>query len=238
MFEKVKYKIILGLTGTIDRLDGKQDIILDKCPIFDRISMEEAINNGWLSQYVEYKVLIEPDDIDKYKEFNEVFMKCFAKFNFDFGLAMSCVSGERKGSRLIKKAYQVQHDFAKSLCTLHRNHPEYQSKVREIFAEVKGATYAWSKALRDRKDYIMNHPEKIEITKMILNARKDKKCITFSSTIKVAEKIGIGYVLHSGQTKKKRGMTKEEFDALETGVLNTSKALDCGEQKIIVPFVW
>lgn len=228
VFEKVKYKIILGLTGTIDRLDGKQTLLTDKCPIIDSITMEEAIGNGWLSPYVEYKVLIEPDDLDVYRKHHQDFMKYFAKFNFDFKLAMECVSGRKVGTKVVMKAFQVQYEYAKSLCSLPIHHPNYKSTVSELFAEIKASAYAWNKALRDRKDYVMNHPKKVEIAKQILNARLDKKCITFSATKKAAEEINIGHVLHSGQTKKKRGITKDEFDALETGVLNTSKALDCG----------
>lgn len=229
VFQKVKYKIILGLTGTIDRLDGKQTLLTDKCPIVDTVSMEESIKNGWLSPYTEYKVLIEPDDIEVYQQHHRDFMKYFAKFNFDFNLAMECVGGRKRGNVVVMKAFQVQYEYAKSLCTLPTNHPNYRNTVSEIFAEIKACAYAWNKALKDRKEYVMNHSKKVEIARQILQARSDKKCITFSATKKAAEEIGIGYVLHSGKTKKKRQLTKDEFDALETGVLNTSKALDCGE---------
>lgn len=228
VFEKVKYKIILGLTGTIDRLDGKQTLLTDKCPIIDQLTMEEAIKNKWLAPYTEYKVLVEVNDIDVYKKHNEDFMKYFAKFNFDFDLAMQCVSGVKVGNRIIKKAHQVQYDYAKKICTISPYSSTYNDAVRQIFGEIKASAFAWNRALRARKEFVMNHPKKIEITKKILEARKDKKAITFSATIKAAEEIGIGYVLHSGKTKKKRGIVKDEFDKLDTGVLNTSKALDVG----------
>ena len=228
VFEKVKYKIILGLTGTIDRLDGKQTLLTDKCPIIDSITMEEAISKKWLAPYNEYKLLIEPDDLDEYRKHHQDFMKYFAKFNFDFNLAMECVGGRKSGVKVVMKAYQVQYEYAKKLCTLPVNHPNYRATLTEIFNEVKACAYAWNKALKDRKAYVMDHPKKVEIARQILNARADKKCITFSATKKAAEEINIGYVLHSGKTKKKRQLTKDEFDALETGVLNTSKALDCG----------
>ena len=41
--------------------------------------------------------------------------------------------------------------------------------------------------MRKRKEFIYNHPKKMEVAKKILEARKDKKGITFSSTIKQAE---------------------------------------------------
>ena len=229
VFKQVNYKLIFGLTGTIDRLDGKQFLLTDKCPIIDQISMEEAISKKWLSPYIEYQVLIDVDDIDEYKTHHIDFMKYFAKFNFNFDLAMQCVGGIKKGPKVIKKAHEIQYDYAKSLCELPVTHPQYHSMVREIFSEIKASAYAWNTALKKRKEFVMNHPKKIELTQKILNARPDCKAITFSATIAAAEKIGMGYVLHSGKTKKKRGIVKEEFDKLDKGVLNTSKALDCGE---------
>ena len=57
---------------------------------------------------------------------------------------------------------------------------------------------------------------------------QDKKCITFSKTIKIAEQIKYGKVLSSKETKKKGRMTLEEFKSASVGVLNTSKMLDEG----------
>ena len=39
IFEKVKYKLILGLTATFERLDGKHVIMQNYCPIVDRIGI-------------------------------------------------------------------------------------------------------------------------------------------------------------------------------------------------------
>ena len=82
--------------------------------------------------------------------------------------------------------------------------------------------------MRGRKTFVQSHPKKIEIARKILEARRDKKCVTFSATIKDAEKIGIGYVLHSKQSKKNNKEILEKFNNEETGVLNSSKAVDVG----------
>lgn len=227
VFDKVKYKLILGLTGTLDRLDGKETLLKEKCPIIDEISMQDAIDNGWLSDYQEYKVLLDVD-LESYKDANQRFLKYFSVFNFDFNLAMACMSGVKSKNRVIKKPHVVRYEYAKKLCTLSPHDANYYSTVSNINKELTASVYGWGKALRERKDFVMNHPKKVEIAKLILNNRLDKKCVTFSATIKQAEKIGIGYTLHSGQTKKKRGITKDEFDKIDVGVLNTSKSIDCG----------
>ena len=66
-----------------------------------------------------------------------------------------------------------------------------------------GVVMKWMKAMRKRK-FVLSHPKKIEITKKILNARKDKKVSHFCNTIKDAESIKMGYVLHSKQKKKRK----------------------------------
>lgn len=227
VFERVKYKLILGLTGTLDRLDGKEVLLKEKCPVIDEITTKEAIEKGWLSPYKEYKVLLDVNLTD-YNNANQDFLKYFSVFNFDFNLAMNCVTGEKKGTKVIKPSHLVRYEYAKKRCTLPLNHPQYTSTVKALHSEITASAFGWSRSLKIRKDFVMSHPKKLEITRMILNARKDSKAITFSATIKDAEAIGIGYVLHSGKTKKKRGIIATEFNLLEKGVLNTSKSLDVG----------
>ena len=70
--------------------------------------------------------------------------------------------------------------------------------------DMDGIVFTWLRCLKERKSYILNHPKKIEITKKILEARPYTKAITFSGSIKQAEKIGIGFVVHSGKTKRKK----------------------------------
>ena len=79
VFERVKYRMILGLTATLERLDGRHKIIEKYCPIIDSISLEEALQNGWVSDYVEYKVYIDAD-ISEYREYNREFSEHFRLF--------------------------------------------------------------------------------------------------------------------------------------------------------------
>lgn len=75
-FEIFKAKdpsIVLGLSATFDRLDGKQELLAKYCPVCDVITVKEAIANKWLSPYKEYKVLIEVEDIEVYREANKAF---------------------------------------------------------------------------------------------------------------------------------------------------------------------
>lgn len=84
------------------------------------------------------------------------------------------------------------------------------------------------RAMKARKDFILSHPKKIEVARKILEARPNSKAITFSSTIKMAESIGIGYTMHSQKKAKENQKILEKFNEAESGVLNTSKAANQG----------
>ena len=211
IFVKVKYSIILCLTATMERLDGKHVLIERYAPIIDRISIEEAVENKWLAPVKEYKVLLEVD-LTEYKKVNAEFIEHFAFFRNDFNLAMDCVTDWKKRN-LYRDFLYVGSDS------------EEKSRVgKQILTQAMG----FSRCLHFRKNFIASHPKKIEVCNLILEHRKDKKAITFSQTIKIAEKIKYGDVLSSKQTKKKRKVTFEEFVEMKVGVLNSSKALNAG----------
>lgn len=221
-------RLVLGLSATFNRLDGKHAILAFHCPVIDTLTISEALENEWLSPYTEYKVSIEADDIDQYKEENIKFLNAFAYFQNDFTLTMNCVNGIRKGKILVKPSHFVRYEYAQTLCTLDKYHPRYKEVVSNIFKEVTAMAFVWSRALHARKNYVANHSRKLELTRQILEARPYSKAITFSATIKQAEKIKYGYVVHSGKTKKKNKLTMEEFAKLSVGVINTAKSLDEG----------
>lgn len=211
IFQCVKYKIILGLTATLERLDGKQRIIEKYCPVVDKISIEDALLNDWLSPYREYKVLLDVD-LTEYLENNKKFYDYFSFFDNNFQLAMSCATDWKARNALCDRMYKGTDKVEKSAMN------------KRILINAMG----FNRTLQKRKQFIYNHPKKVEIANLILQHRTDKKCITFSNTIAMAEKIKYGKVYSGKDTKKKGRTTIEEFTRLETGVLNTSKKCDEG----------
>jgi len=209
LFEMCTPTMILGLTATFERLDGKH-ILLDKlCPICDTITVKEATEAGWLSPYKEYKVMIDVD-LTEYNIVNQQFMEHFSFFNYDFDLAMKCVTNS---SVRMQYAMYIQPD------------PKFR---KQIIGETAAHAFAWNRALKARKDFVKNHPKKLEIAELILEHRKNCKAITFNSTIAQCEKFKIGSIVHSGNTKKKNRLTMEEFNEVKTGVIHSSKSLTEG----------
>lgn len=202
VFDVVDYKMILCLTATLNRIDKKEEIIKKYAPVVDSITLREAEENGWVSPHKEYAVLLDVD-LTEYNELNRKFNSYFAYFNWDFNLALNCCSD-----------WKLRNSFAKQMGV--------QPK------EVLKMSVEWGRYMRKRKEFIMSHPKKLEICRKILNARKDKKCLTFSATISDAEAIGIGDVIHSKKSKTKNKKIIEEFNNKSCGVLCSSKSADCG----------
>ena len=195
--------VVLGLSATFNRLDGRHELLAKYCPICDIITIKEATENKWLSPYKEYKVVLVVDDIYKYDEYNRQFYDSFSFFEFNFETAMKCLT-----NIIFRRTYG--------------------KKMGVSASEMDAIVFTWSRSLRGRKSFVMDHPKKLEITRKILQARPMSKAITFSATIKQAEKIGGGLVVHSGKTKKKNRITVEEFSRMSTGVIHTAKSLDEG----------
>jgi len=203
VFDHRNPSMVLGLSATFNRLDGRQELLNKFCPVCDTINIQEAIRNKWLSPYVEYKVLIEPDDINEYREANRQFQESFSIFNSDFQLAMNCLTN------IITRR-------------------TYGKKMGMSASDLDAVVFTWNRALKARKSYVMNHPKKVEIARRIIAARPGKKIITFSSTIAQSEKIGEGFIINSGKTKKKNRITFEEFNQMQYGVIHTARSLDEG----------
>lgn len=213
IFQKVKYKWILGLTATLERLDGKHEICKQYCPVVDSIPIVECLANGWVSPYKEYQILIDVDDIDTYKEHNKHFTEHFEFFDFSWNTINACLG---------PNGYKYRFQLSKERC------PNDEEARRKMFTSITYHATAFMRILQQRKAFINNHPKKLELCRKIIQARPFSKIITFSNSIKIAEQIGIGEV-YSGKDSKKRGRTTiEEFSKKTTGVLNTIRRADAG----------
>jgi superfamily II DNA or RNA helicase len=191
VFDKVKYKLILGLTATFERLDGKHILLEKYSPIIDRVTTEEALINEWISEFKEYQVLINVDDIEEYKSLNREWTQHFEFFQFDFNLAMRMCGPEGWKAKL---AYRDE---------LYKGNDA--EKKKEILNAINYHSAGFMRTMTKRKSFINNHPKKIEIAKKIMEARPDSKIITFSNNIKMAEALENGENVYTGKTSKTKG---------------------------------
>lgn len=200
-FQKIDYKIILGLTATIDRLDGKEVLIKRFAPVCEEVSLKECIENKWLAPFREYKVLIDVD-LEEYKKLTEEFIGHFSFFNYDFNLAMSML-----GNIINRRKYAKDNHLTQKEVDLH--------------------AFGFNRAMQGRKSFIFNHPYKTLVAQEILAFRSNAKAITFSQSIEMAQSIG-GPVVHSKLPAKKRSTIEKEFNEAKDGVLNSIRTIELG----------
>lgn len=213
VFDTVKYKYILGLTATYERLDDLHKEVMDKyCPVIDTINLGEAITNSWVSKFREYQVLIEVDDIETYNEYNKEFQEHFEYFGYDFNLCMSLIG---------PRGFINRAKLRDERCP---NGSEEERKA--VFRSITYHATAFMRVLQKRKSFINNHPRKIEIARKIIEARNDCKIITFSNNIKMAEAIGMGGQIYTGKDSKSKSRANlAEFNAAKTGLIHSVNKL-------------
>lgn len=203
-----QYKYILGLTATFERLDGRHEILAKYAPVCDTITMEDALFNGWVAKYKDYVVVIDVPDIDIYNNYNSEFNKAYEFFNWDFSKAMSMAG---------KDGFRNRWEYAKELAP---NNYEHQKEM------LKSVTYyatSFMRNMQNRKKFVQNHPKKLEVAQEIIKWRNDKKIVTFSANVKMAESFKNGYVYTGKEGKKKNRITLEEFSKLSSGCLHSCK---------------
>lgn len=76
LFDTIQYKAFLGLTATIERSDGRHKLLLEKAPIIDEIGLEEALTNGYISDYRIYNIPVQlsPTELQQYKKIQNSYL--------------------------------------------------------------------------------------------------------------------------------------------------------------------
>ena len=170
--------------------------------------MEDALFNGWVAKYKDYVVIINVPNIDIYQEYNSEFNKAYEFFNWDFSKAMSMAG---------KDGYKHRWEYAKELA------PNSYEHQKEMLKTITYYSTSFMRSMQNRKKFVQNHPMKLAVAEEIIKWRNDKKIVTFSANVKMAEAIKEGYVYTGKEGKKKNRITLEEFSKLSSGVLNSCK---------------
>ena len=215
IFKQVGYKYILGLTATFERLDGKEVFISKHCPVIDTITLEEALANGWVSPYVEYEVLIGVDDIEEWNRMNREFTEHYEFFNYDWDL-INTMTGPT--------GWKNRQAYRDRICPADASASVRKAVLTNITMHAMG----FMRLMQARKKFITEHPKKVELARKIIEARLDKKIVTFSKKVSIAEQIGYGEV-YTGKVSKKRGANiLENFNNQVAGVLNSCEKINEG----------
>lgn len=175
VFDLVDYKFILGLSATIDRSVPGYSILHYRCPIIDTITQQEANAKGWVAEYKEFVLSLDldPKEREELETINNKFKNYFSKFNYDFQLAMSCLSDR------VVRLHQAnrmgwKQEFGKS-------HP--WSPDRLAFYAVQ-----FNRAMQQRKAFLYDIETKKQATVELIQ-KLNQKAIVFAESTTFADEI-------------------------------------------------
>ena len=209
IFEQVTYKKLLGLTATITRKDGNDYILRQRAPIFGKVTLEEALREGYVSPFrvINVPVMLNDTDRDMYKELSNNFTYYFSKFGHDFGQAMNCL-----------KDRTACENFAR--------------RTTADADQVRIWAINFNRNLAARKKMLYNNSSKLYAAERIIK-ELNMKTITFSESVDFANALsrtmpGVGVPYSSKMTKTKRKKALDLFNSGAARVINTARALDEG----------
>jgi superfamily II DNA or RNA helicase len=204
LFDICNFKWLLGLTATLERLDGKHDMLEKIAPVVDTVGFEESKVNNWISRFKVFNFGIEADienDIE-YQKANKKFNHNFGMFQCSFELMLACGIGDNK--RFGVKFRPHSDELAPSNSLLFEIRTKTGKQWREWYANSMGwrgenshpycpsALFSYSvlgrQGMKERKLFIYRHPKKIEIIKQITD-RLQKQAILFGEDSQIADEI-------------------------------------------------
>lgn len=169
LFRLVKYKWILGLTATIERLDGKEAILKKFCPIADEISHEECVLNGWVSETIEINlsVPLSRKEVEEMEIIDKSIRYYMARFG-DFDIMRSCMILEN----------------AKSYARMYYKSEDPNEKAKEILVwAIQGNRF-----IKKRQEFLYNTQRKIDVSAFLIK-ELGLKTITFSQSTAFADSL-------------------------------------------------
>mgnify|MGYP003645225012 CR=1 FL=1 len=173
VFSLVKYRFVMGLTATIDRLDGREKFLKEYAPVVMRITQKEAIRRGWISDFIECNVpmLLRRDEKEKLSNMSKIISESLNTFNKDPDLMRRCMQIEEAATYARCLWMTASQDVIKDKAK------EYQ------IAALQGQQFTAM-----RLNFLNNLEQKIVATVDLIN-EFGLKTITFSQSTQFADEV-------------------------------------------------
>lgn len=219
IFERTDYQLLLCLTATLPEDDERKEVITDRAPLIDSVSLEECRKNGWTSEYIVYNLGIEltAEERDAYDKASSSFARGFAYFEHDLQKMYAMMR-----NKTLRAKWAASHDITEG----------------QILGMAKNATLGLSK----RSEIIYNAQNKKGVVIEVADRFPNSRIITFNQKVDVADQLTemLGPRARSYHSKVKgdrsRKMSRQDildetlklFADGDLQVVNSAKALDQG----------
>lgn len=220
VFQLIKYNYILCLTATLDRLDGKEEIIKKVAPVFGEISYDEAVKKGWIEEVKEYNlpVSLSPTENQLYHKLNESYKYFIKAFNFNFGIAMAIMQN---------KKININNKLV--------YYKDYWASEKNIEPGILyGKAIKVASITRERKTLLVDSVERFNMAKVLIakGLEKEYKIVTFGESVEtliaLQEEFPDAVTYHSKNKKATNDENLKLFSKGEKKVLLAAKAIDEG----------
>lgn len=197
VFENTVYKYVLGLTATLVRSDGMHELILDYLKVVDTITVNEALENGWISEYTIYNIAIpmDPEDLEAYTKANNSF-KYFASQlggKFDaFRTAQEWINSDDSAEKGKAAAYYNAMRKRKDICLNNVNKVQAVKDIIDHLEDRNGLIFSANTKFADMIQEVlgpiaMTFHSKLKKKELdyVMKRFKDKRTkVRFLSTVK------------------------------------------------------
>lgn len=204
VFTNIDYKAIFCLTATLERADGKEELIKLYSPIIDTITLQEALEKEYISNYKLYNIPIEltSTELKEYQRINRLYV-------YYENLLGGKFEAWEKATLILNK----QDSFSNE--------------------EIKNAL-GFIRTVNKRKQFLYSTSNKLNLALQIIEKFSDRKTVVFSESINFATNIikalpKSSTIYHSKLTKKEKKTNIANFiNNSNITVLSSVKALDTG----------
>lgn len=210
VIKRTKFNWILCLSATLEK-EHIDFLNKNNITLVENFTAQQGVDLGWLSPYRILCVPIELslEDRENYDKMHKEFNKHFATFNFDFGLAMQCVTDKHTRELLA-------------------------NKLNWEVGRIDAAAFAWNRNMRLRKEFLYHVESKIDAAIQITK-QFQMNTILFGQSIKGADKISdaLGEECVEYHSKMKAKQAKENLKRLRDGrtkvkYISSAKGLEAG----------
>ncbi len=166
VFDCVKRQFTIGLTAKEREEPEEQELLSRHAPIVDKLPLEEALEKGYVSEFVIYNLglILDKKTQRRYDRLNSDFIKYFSTFDFNLTLMFNAIGDD-----------QVCENLAKEM--------QWSPKVVKIHAVNA------NRIMQERKKMLYNAEIIRETAHKIVEKFPGKKIITFSEVTRTADQL-------------------------------------------------
>lgn len=191
VFNTIKYNKLFCLTATIERADGNEQIVLNRAPIIDQITLDECLDNGWISPYQIYnlEVPFSPEEQTLYNKTDNAFKYFAMRLGYggdSFKNAQIYLKSGTKEQKGIAAGYYNAMRKRKEIITNNSNKVKYTIDIINKFPEL----------------YTIVFSESIKFADMV-NAQIPNISVSVHSKMTAKEQREAMKIFKDGRTKKR-----------------------------------